>query len=49
MRGISTEQLGRPAKRPLHSTLDCSKLEQDAGFCMRPWRDALKEYLKLKK
>ncbi|MBT1071746.1 dTDP-4-dehydrorhamnose reductase [Pelotalea chapellei] len=43
--GMTTEQLNRPARRPLYSTLDCSKLEQDAGFRLQPWRDALRSYL----
>jgi len=45
---MTTEQLNRPARRPLYSTLDCSKLEQDTGFRPRPWRDALKSYLELR-
>lgn len=46
---LSTEQLGRPARRPLYSTLDCGKLARDAGFQLRAWRDALKQYLSLRK
>ena len=42
---MTTEQLNRPARRPLYSTLDCTKLERDAGFRSRPWRDALRAYL----
>jgi len=42
---MTTEQLNRPARRPLYSTLDCSKLERDTGFSFRPWREALGEYL----
>jgi dTDP-4-dehydrorhamnose reductase len=49
VRGMTTEQLNRPARRPLYSTLDCSKLERDAGFRLQPWRDALKAYLVLRK
>jgi dTDP-4-dehydrorhamnose reductase len=45
---MSTEQLGRPAPRPLYSTLDCSKLAQDAGFVPQPWQEALKRYLELR-
>ena len=45
---MSTEQLGRPARRPLHSTLDCSKLAQDTGFVAQPWQEALKRYLELR-
>ncbi len=46
---MSTEQLNRPARRPLYSTLDCGKLAADAGFVPRPWREALKEYLEIRK
>jgi dTDP-4-dehydrorhamnose reductase len=46
---MTTEQLNRPARRPLYSTLDCSKLSADTGLVMRPWREALKEYLALRK
>lgn len=45
---MTTEQLNRPARRPLYSTLDCSKLERDTGFSFRPWREALREYLQLR-
>lgn len=45
---MTTEQLNRPARRPLHSTLDCSKLIADTGFVPQPWRDGLKQYLKLR-
>lgn len=48
VKGMTTEQLNRPARRPLYSTLDCSKLEQDAGFRPQPWRTALKKYLQLR-
>jgi dTDP-4-dehydrorhamnose reductase len=46
--GMTTDELNRPARRPLYSTLDCSKLEQDAGFRPQPWRSALKAYLQLR-
>ncbi len=45
---MSTEQLNRPATRPLYSTLDCSKLSKDTGYTPQPWRDALKAYLALR-
>lgn len=45
---MTTEQLGRPAPRPLYSTLDCGKLQQDTGFVPQPWQDALKRYLELR-
>ncbi|HJV36119.1 dTDP-4-dehydrorhamnose reductase [Geomonas sp.] len=45
---MTTTELGRPATRPLYSTLDCSKLVQDTGFVPQPWQDALKRYLELR-
>ncbi|MBJ6750392.1 dTDP-4-dehydrorhamnose reductase [Geomonas anaerohicana] len=45
---MTTEQLNRPAPRPLYSTLDCGKLQQDTGFVPQPWQDALKRYLELR-
>jgi dTDP-4-dehydrorhamnose reductase len=46
---MTTAELNRPARRPLYSTLDCGKLERDTGFKPRHWREALKEYLELRK
>lgn len=46
---MTTEELNRPARRPLYSTLDCTKLAHDSGFQPQPWRDALRAYLKLRK
>ncbi|HIJ82150.1 MAG TPA: dTDP-4-dehydrorhamnose reductase, partial [Desulfuromonadales bacterium] len=45
---MTTEELNRPARRPLYSTLDCSRLAADTGFIPQPWRDALRGYLKLR-
>lgn len=45
---MTTEALNRPARRPLYSTLDCSKLAADSGFEPQPWRQALHEYLRLR-
>lgn len=45
---MTTEELHRPARRPLYSTLDCALLTQDTGFSMPPWRQALKAYLALR-
>jgi dTDP-4-dehydrorhamnose reductase len=42
---IATAELARPAKRPMHSILDCSKLGT-LGIRMRPWQDALADYLR---
>jgi dTDP-4-dehydrorhamnose reductase len=48
VRPMTTTELNRPARRPLYSTLDCSKLIGDTGFHPQVWRDALREYLKLR-
>ena len=45
---MSTEELNRPARRPLYSTLECGKLVAATGFQPQPWRSALREYLKLR-
>lgn len=42
---MTTGQLNRPARRPLHSTLDCGKLTADTGLTLQPWQDALRTYL----
>lgn len=42
---IATAELGRPARRPARSILDCSKLAA-LGVRMRSWQDALAEYLR---
>ena len=42
---VTTAQFNRPASRPLFSTLNCDKMEQEIGFKLRPWREALKSYL----
>lgn len=43
---ISTEALGRPAPRPANSVLSCDKFEKATGMHLRPWPEALKEYLR---
>jgi dTDP-4-dehydrorhamnose reductase len=48
VRPMTTVELNRPARRPLYSTLDCTKLIVDAGFHPPVWRDALREYMKLR-
>jgi dTDP-4-dehydrorhamnose reductase len=42
---ISSPELARPAKRPAYSLMDCRRYEQLTGSKMRPWQEALKEYL----
>lgn len=49
VRAISSAELQRPAPRPGYSVLDCAKLTRDCGFAPRPWRDALREYLKTRR
>jgi dTDP-4-dehydrorhamnose reductase len=46
VRPISSQQLNRKAPRPTYSAFDCSKLRRDTGMAMRPWQDALREYLR---
>jgi dTDP-4-dehydrorhamnose reductase len=42
---ISSEQLGRPAVRPSYSVFSCQKLKKETGLTLRPWSEALKDYL----
>ncbi len=42
---ISSEELGRRALRPSYSVLSTEKLRRDTGMSLRPWSEALKEYL----
>jgi dTDP-4-dehydrorhamnose reductase len=42
---ITTKELIRPAIRPLYSVLSCQKLKRVTGMTMRPWSEALKEFL----
>lgn len=41
---ISSLELNRPAKRPRYSVFSCQRLLEEAGFEMRPWQVALKDY-----
>jgi dTDP-4-dehydrorhamnose reductase len=43
---LTTEEFPRPAKRPAHSVLDNYMLKMTVGDLMRPWQDALQQYLK---
>ncbi|MCM8811676.1 MAG: dTDP-4-dehydrorhamnose reductase [Candidatus Omnitrophica bacterium] len=38
-------QLNRPAKRPTYTELDSRLFTRLTGFAMKPWRQALREYL----
>jgi dTDP-4-dehydrorhamnose reductase len=42
---ISSRQLNRPARRPFNSVLDCSRFKDLTGNTMRPWDEALSDYL----
>ena len=42
---MSSKELGRPAARPSYSALSCQKLKKETGRTMRPWSEALKDYL----
>jgi dTDP-4-dehydrorhamnose reductase len=42
---ISSEKLDRPAVRPSYSVFNCQKLKEKAGLTLRPWSEALKDYL----
>ena len=46
---MTTEQLGRPAPRPLYSVLSNARLINDTGWQPQQWRDALREYLQNRK
>jgi len=43
---ISTKELGRPAARPLYSVLSTQKLRREINMTLRPWSQALREYIK---
>lgn len=43
---ITTAQFGAKAARPAYSVLDCSKLAATIGHALRPWEEALADYLK---
>jgi dTDP-4-dehydrorhamnose reductase len=42
---ITTAEFGAKARRPAFSVLDCSRFEARAGMRLRPWQEALAEYL----
>jgi dTDP-4-dehydrorhamnose reductase len=44
----TSAEFNAPAKRPADSRLDCSRYAETSGAPMRPWRDALAEYLKVR-
>ncbi len=44
---ISSEELGRPAARPSYSVFNCQKLKKETGLALRPWSEALQDYLRM--
>jgi len=44
---VSTEAYGAPARRPLYSSLNCSKAYAAGVTPLRHWRGALEEYLRV--
>ena len=48
VRPIDSETLARPAKRPAYSALDTALYEKRTGLPIRPWQEALAEYLVLR-
>jgi dTDP-4-dehydrorhamnose reductase len=42
---ISSKELAYPAVRPAYSVLDTKKLKRETGLTLRPWGEALKDYL----
>ena len=45
VQAIPAATLGRVAGRPRNSALDTSRLEQLIGRRLRPWREALHDYV----
>ena len=43
--GITTAEYRTPARRPVNSVLDCSRLSRVHGLTLRPWEAALAEML----
>ena len=41
----STDEFPRPARRPVHSVLDCGRLTRLRGRSLSPWQEALRTYL----
>lgn len=40
---IKTDEYPTPAKRPIYSVLDCSRIEQEFGIQPKPWEESLHE------
>lgn len=46
VKSVKSDQLKRPARRPSYSILSMQKFVQTTGKTMRPWQEALQDYLK---
>jgi dTDP-4-dehydrorhamnose reductase len=44
LRPVKTNDFSSPAKRPLNTALDCTKLLKDTGIHLPPWREQLRAY-----
>jgi dTDP-4-dehydrorhamnose reductase len=42
---ISSAEIHRAARRPSFSVLSCQKLKERTGLTLRPWREALEDYM----
>jgi dTDP-4-dehydrorhamnose reductase len=45
LKSISTEELGRPARRPSYSALETGKFRRDTDLALELWTEALAAYL----
>jgi len=45
---ITTEESGRPARRPAYSVLDLTRYVETTGRCPAPWPEAVEHYLRLR-
>lgn len=45
VKAIPTRDLDRPAERPRYSVLSTEKYERATGDALRPWQDALRDYI----
>jgi dTDP-4-dehydrorhamnose reductase len=43
---IASKELRRQATRPSYSVLNCQKLKKETGLALRPWSEALRDYLR---
>lgn len=43
---MTSRELCRPARRPLYSALSGERLMREAGMSLRPWPEALRDYLR---